>query len=263
LFFEGAKLVFFFETNQTSAFFLLLLLLKKKIPTVIPPNLTPEQKHQLLSYLLRFISENKKRKFNEIIRFRTKHITIVLEDIYQPHNASAVLRSCDCFGIQDVHIIENRNRYEVNPDVALGSAKWLNLVKYNKLKFNTVNCLENIRAQGYKLVATTPHQNDFSPENFPLRQKFALLFGTELEGLTDEALNMADLFIKIPMVGFTESLNISVSAAIMIHTLINRLHDSEISWQLTDEEIISTLLQWAASAIKKPEIHIRNFLGTQ
>lgn len=218
-------------------------------------------KQRILAHLLTFISENKQQKFREIIRFRTHHITIVLEDIYQPHNASAVLRTCECFGVQDVHIIENKNKYEVNPDVALGSAKWLNLIKYNQTENNTASCLTLLKKQGYQIVATTPHQDDFTPESFPLEKKFALLFGTELQGLTNEALLLADKFIRIPMVGFTESLNISVSAAILLYTLTGRLHTSEINWRLSEEEQTDTLISWAAAMIKKPDLLIRNFMG--
>jgi len=216
----------------------------------IPEHYTLTEKNKLLNHLLTFISENKQQKFREIILHRTRYITIVMEDIFQPHNASAVLRSCDCFGIQDVHIIENKNPYEVNPAVALGSAKWLNLIKYNKTAQNTTECLSGLKEKGYRIIATTPHKDDFTPENFPLDNKFALVFGTELEGLTDHALNMADMFVQIPMYGFTESLNISVSAAIMFHTLTGRLFKSGINWRLSDEEMTETLLMWASSVVK-------------
>ncbi|MBC8315300.1 MAG: RNA methyltransferase [Bacteroidales bacterium] len=228
-----------------------------------PEHYTLAEKNKLLDHLLTFVSENKQQKFREIIQSRTRHITIVLEDIFQPHNASAVLRSCDCFGIQDIHIIENKNSYEVNPDVALGSAKWLNLIKYNKTVQNTTECLNGLKEKGYRIVATTPHKDDFTPENFPLDNKFALVFGTELEGLTDDALNLADMYIRIPMIGFTESLNISVSAAILLHTMTGRLFSSGIHWKLSDEEMTETLLTWASSVVKKPDLLIRDFVANQ
>jgi tRNA (guanosine-2'-O-)-methyltransferase len=215
---------------------------------------------KLLEFLLTFISENKRQKFEENIRNRTRHLTIILEDIYQPHNASAVLRSCDCFGIQDVHIIENSNKYEVNPDVALGSSKWLNLVTYDREENNTLSCIRSLKEQGYKIIATTPHLDDFTPETLPLDNKVALLFGTELQGLTDEAINAADGFVRIPMVGFTESLNISVSAALLLYTLSQRLRNSAIPWQLTESEQIEIKLQWARNALKKPGILEKEFL---
>lgn len=213
-----------------------------------------------LDFLLTFISENKIRKFESIILKRTRHLTIILEDIYQPHNASAVLRSCDCFGIQDVHIIENMNKYEVNPDVALGSAKWLSLMKYNTETNNTTTCLVSLKNKGYKIVATSPHKDNFTPETLPLDPKVALVFGTELAGLTDDAMELADAYVRIPMCGFTESLNISVSAALLLFTLSERLRKSNVNWRLSEEEKIEIMLQWARSVVKKSDAIEREFL---
>jgi tRNA (guanosine-2'-O-)-methyltransferase len=213
----------------------------------------------LLDFFLSFISDNKKKKFEENIQYRSRYLTIVLEDIYQPHNASAVLRSCDCFGIQDVHIIENMNKYEVNPDVALGSAKWLSLIKYNKETNNTESCLSSLKNNGYKIVATSPHQDDFTPESMPLDQKTALVFGTELAGLTDKAKEIADAFVRIPMFGFTESLNISVSAALLLFTLSERLRKSSVNWHLSEEEKTDIMLQWAKNVVKKSDALEREF----
>src|ERR1017187_2165715 len=132
-------------------------------------------KTSLLNWLCSFISENKNRKFEELIQYRTKYITVVLEDIYQPHNASAVLRSCDCFGIQNVHIIENKNKYTLNPDVELGSAKWLNLHYYNGKEDNTPDCILSLKKAGYRIIATTPHTDSYSLEELPTEHPFALV----------------------------------------------------------------------------------------
>ncbi len=218
------------------------------------------QKQLLLFYLQEFITSNKKSKFERLILQRTRHLTIVLEDIYQPHNASAVLRSCDCFGIQDVHIIENMNKYEVNPDVALGSSKWLNLIKYCEKENNTEFCLKKLKSDGYRVIATTPHENDFIPETLPLDKKTALIFGTELAGLSQVALNLADGFIRIPMYGFTESLNISVSAALLLFALTDRLRKSDIKWQLTEDEKLDIQISWTKNVLKKPAILEKLFL---
>ncbi len=223
-------------------------------------NLSLLQKEQLYSFLLGFISENKKNKFEEIILQRTRHVTVVLEDIFQPHNTSAVLRSCDCFGVQDVHIIENNNKYEINPDVALGSSKWLSLFKYHESENNTAACLQHLKDNGYRIIATTPHKNDTSPEKLPLDQKTALVFGTEMDGLTMKVLEMADGFVKIPMYGFTESLNISVSVALLVRSIIERLHNSEIAWQLSDQESIDIRIAWAKSVIKKVDLLEKEFI---
>jgi tRNA (guanosine-2'-O-)-methyltransferase len=218
-----------------------------------------EVKQQLLAFLMGFVSVNKSEKFSRYIEKRTKQVTIILEDIFQPHNASAVLRSCDCFGIQDVHIIENKNKYEVNPDVALGSSKWLTLYRYNKNENNTVTCLESLKQRGYRIIATTPNNNEFTPDDLPLDPKFALVFGTEMRGLSDEALALADEFITIPMVGFTESLNISVSAAILLYTLTERIRKTTIDWQVHEEERTDILLSWARHVVKKSTLLEKEF----
>lgn len=213
-----------------------------------------EYKTGLFQYLSEYISDNKKDLFGKIIDFRTKHATVVLEDIYQPHNASAVLRTCDCYGIQDVHIIENKNKYEVNPDVALGSSKWVNLIKYNQKENNTLECIRSLRKNGYRIIATTPHRNDVNLEDFNIDKKFAIFFGTEMQGLTSEMINNADEYLKIPMFGFTESFNISVSAAIIISQLVSRMQKSDTHWQLSEEEKADTLLNWARNVVRKADL---------
>lgn len=225
-------------------------------------NFSVQNKQALFSYLSQFITPHKLQKFDELIRLRTRYLTLVLEDIYQPHNASAVLRSCDCFGIQDVHIIENLNKYEVNPDVALGSSKWLTLIKYNHTENNTLSCLNSLKQKGYRIIATTPHENDHTPETLPLDQPTALVFGTEMHGLTREALDLADGFIRIPMFGFTESFNISVSAAILLYALTSRIRQPEIPWQLSHEEQLEIGIQWAKNVVKKPELLEKKFFET-
>ncbi len=215
---------------------------------------------ELLRYLEQFAPEGKIELFQEKIKDRTKHITVVLEDIFQPHNASAVLRSCDCFGVQDVHIIENRYKYQVNPDVALGSSKWLNLNKYNKAEQNTIACFNTLKEQGYKIIATTPHKDDFSLYDIPVDEKLAIVFGTEKEGLSKTALAHADGFMRIPMYGFTESFNISVSAALSLYELTKRIRqDDSIKWQLNDSDKVETLLEWTKSAIKSADLLIERF----
>ena len=215
---------------------------------------------ELIEFLSGFISENRKKKFEEVIQYRTRHLTVVLEDIYQPHNASAVLRSCDCFGIQDVHVIENKNKYTVNPDVALGSPKWLNLYKYNKGENNTLMCINSLKEKGYKIIATTPHKDDFNISDLPIDSKTALIFGTELEGISEIAKEHADGFVKIPMFGFTESFNISVSAAVCLYELTGRMRQSNIDLSLSEEEKNEVMLSWLRNSINKPELLEQEFV---
>lgn len=215
----------------------------------------------LLDYLLSFLTPQRKEKFLEVAGERTRHITVVLEDIYQPHNASAVLRSCDCFGIQDIHIIENRNRFDVNPDVAVGASKWLSLHKYRREEDNTAACLGALKSKGYLLVATTPYTQQYSLETLPLDQPLALIYGTELKGLSKKAMSMSDLQVRIPMVGFTESYNISVSVALSLYALTRRLKQSTVNWELQRDEVNSLLLDWARLSVKSSEKLEKLFLA--
>lgn len=218
-------------------------------------------KKALYGYLSEFVTENKKQKFDEIVAKRTRYITVVLEDIFQPHNASAVLRTCDCFGIQDVHIIENQYEYLVNPEIALGASKWLNLIRYNGKENNTPEALKSLKDNGYRIVATTPHNDDVNIGDLSLEKgPLALVFGTEKKGLTGKALDLADEFVKIPMFGFTESFNISVSAAIVLFSLSQRLHQSTLRWQLSEEEMTDIKILWAKQVVKSSDLLERNFL---
>ena len=217
---------------------------------------------ELIEYLKQFVTESRYKLFEEVLENRTKYITVALEDIYQAQNASAVLRTSDCFGLQDVHIIENKNEYTINPDVALGASKWLNLIKYNTKGNNTIDAIKALKEKAYRIVATSPHKNGVDLEDFDLNKgKTALFFGTELMGLTDLMIDNADEYLKIPMYGFTESFNISVSVAIILHQLTNNLRKSNINWQLTSLEKEELKIEWLKSTVKGSSVLIKKFLS--
>jgi len=216
-------------------------------------NLTKEQKEQLLKKLLSFISDHKNKLFDKIIQYRTRYLTVVLEDIYQPQNASAVLRTADCFGLQDVHIIENRNEYVINPEVALGASKWLTLHRYSESENNTLEAIQNLKSEGYRIAATMPHSDDVMLSDLDMNQKTALFFGTELQGLSEVVQQHADVFVKIPMYGFTESYNISVSAALCLQDLTSKMRVDSIDWKLSEEELLNVKLDWARSVVREAD----------
>lgn len=207
---------------------------------------------RLVEYLEGFITEERKNLFDKVIANRTKYLTIALEDIYQSQNASAALRSCDCFGIHEVHIIENRNEFTVHRDIAMGSSKWLSLNKYSEATNNTVEAINKLRAEGYRIIATTPHTNDTNLEDFDLTKgKAAFIFGTELTGVSQDVMDNADEFVKIPMYGFTESFNISVCVAMTLHHLSLKLRESDIDWQLSSKDQTAIRLQWLRQTLKR------------
>ncbi|MCU0435780.1 MAG: RNA methyltransferase [Bacteroidia bacterium] len=214
----------------------------------------------LYEYLIGFISEQRRDKFENYILNRTRYITVAVEDIYQTHNASAVLRSAECFGVQDVHIIENRNRYRPSADVAKGAEKWLSLHYHNQSENNTLACIQHLRNEGYRIVATTPHEKDQFIYDLDVRKgKIALFFGTEIEGISEEVRREADEFVKIPMFGFTESFNISVSAAICLYEIKQKLTE-DLPWQLSEQEKEDILLTWVKQSVREPELLEEEFL---
>lgn len=226
--------------------------------------LTLEQKQKYYEALCEMIQPERVALFERIIENRTDSLCVVLEDIYQPQNASAVLRTCECLGLQEVHVIENNNEYRINPDVALGSSKWIDIRRYNRKENNTVDCLSALKARGYRIVATLPAEKDVSLPEVSVDAPLAVVFGNELEGLSQTTKEMADICMKIPMYGFTESFNISVSAAISMYSLTEKLRNSGKALNLSPERRLDTLIKWAKHSIRhsdavERELHKRLF----
>jgi tRNA (guanosine-2'-O-)-methyltransferase len=205
------------------------------------------------------VSQNKIEMFNEIAALRTKHLTVVLENIFQEHNASAVLRTCDCFGIQELHAIEKNNTYKVQRDIARGAGRWVDLNNYSSTT-PTQDCLIKLKNEGYVIVATTPHEKEISLKELPLNKPLALVFGTEGEGISADVEELADHFVRIPMYGFTESFNVSISVALALQFLRSRLESEKIDFLLDTEEQVKLKINWCTKIIRdgsKLEAEIR------
>ena len=207
-------------------------------------------KKEILAELQQFLNPERIERFEDVLANRTKHFTVAVENIFQSHNASAVMRSCDCFGVQDLHVIANHNQYELSKDVAMGAEKWVDMHSYYKKENNTQDCIDELKSQGFQIVATTPHTNDVLLPDFEVTKKSAFFFGTEISGLSDIVLDQADAFVRSPMYGFTESYNISVSAALVLHDVVNRLKKSEVDWALSEEELMDKRIDWAVKSLK-------------
>lgn len=209
---------------------------------------------ELVARLKEFVSDERYELMQKVMNARTRYMTVVLEDIYQTQNASAVLRTCECFGVQDVHVIENRNTFTVNPDVARGASKWLTIRHYSNAADNTAEALAALRADGYRIVATTPHTNDVSPDAFDIEAgKFAIVIGNEKRGISPAVGAMADVCMRVPMVGFTESLNLSVCAALIVSQLRARMTAAGIDPGLSADEKDDLMLEWLMRSINDSE----------
>tara|TARA_B100000678_G_scaffold195795_1_gene164201 strand:+ start:41758 stop:42417 length:660 start_codon:yes stop_codon:yes gene_type:complete len=210
---------------------------------------------ELLDYIETYLTPRRRGLFDKVISERTNYFTVATEDVYQLHNTSAVIRSCDVFGVQNVHIIEERNLRKIDREIAMGAQKWVNVNRYHTVS----DSIRALREKGYQIVATTPHNNACMLDDFDISRPAAIFFGTEKEGLSEELLKEADSYLKIPMAGFTESLNISVSAAIILQNLTSRLKKSQINWRLTEEEKFDVRLHWATNSIKSSDKIIERY----
>lgn len=211
---------------------------------------------EYLAYLEEFITENRKNNFDRVLQNRTKHFTIAVEDLFQLHNTSAVMRSCEVFGIQDLHVVEAKYGKTIDKEIAMGAEKWVDIHRHN----SNQACIDTLKVQGYQIVATTPHTEDSNLDQFDITKPSALFFGTERLGLSEEVIAQADCFLKIPMVGFTESLNISVSAAIIIQHLTNDLRQSNLDWKLAPSQILEKKIDWSRKTIKDIDFITQKYL---
>ncbi len=212
---------------------------------------------ELVAHLESFLTTRRKNNNHKVLSERTYHFTVAIEDIYQLHNTSAVMRSCDIFGVQDLHVIEEHNLKRIDREIAMGAQKWVDVHRYHTTK----DCIDTLREKGYQIVATSPHGNNSQTlETFDISKPSAFFFGKEDIGLSDYVLQQSDVQLKIPMYGFTESLNISVTAAIILHDVINKLKKSNLNWQLTPEQILAKRYDWVCKVIKSHESITQRFL---
>ena len=218
----------------------------------------------LLQYLKKFVTNERKKLFEKKIQERTQHITVVLENVFQGRNISASIRSVDCFGIQNLHIIENDNIFNDDSEVSMGAEKWITIKRYNKKTHNSSEAIKYLKSKGYQIIATSPHNTDYDLYDIDItKKKTALFFGSEINGCSEETLSLADKRIKIPMYGFTESYNVSVSVSLCLQHLTYKMRKSNIDWRLPIEQQNNVMLQWLRNSIKSATAIEKNYLNKQ
>ena len=225
--------------------------------------MTTDKQQNIIDYLSGFINEERRERLEQILRQRTRHITVVLEDIYQSQNASAVVRTCECLGIQELHVIENHYEYRLNPAVVQGASKWIDLIKHNQAEQdNTRACIEKLRQRGYRIIAMEPAPAGKTMEQLDISDRLALCFGSEEPGLSATLQALADETVRIPIHGFTRSYNLSVSAAISLYTLVSILRNSTINWQLDESDATDLYIKWLAQSTQSGQSLLEKYLKT-
>lgn len=198
-----------------------------------------------------FVSEHKQKRVEQVLSSRTRHITLAFEDIDKPHNISAVLRTAECMGIQDLHFIKNKNDYSINPTITQGAAKWVTMHHHKDSNENNVDkCYDHLRARGYKIYATSLQETSMSVHELDVSQKTAIVFGTEGKGISTEAGKKADGYVHIPMQGFTESFNLSVSAAICLTVLKQK---KALLPSLSEDERLELKAAWYRKIVREAD----------
>lgn len=216
----------------------------------------------IVRHLSQFVSEHKKEFVEKVLNNRTRYVTLVLEDIFQSQNASAVIRTAECMGLQDVHIVENTAKYQLNIRVLKGSYKWMELHRYHDNSLNNTEvCYSKLKAEGYTILVTSPDEDGESIQDIDLTQgKIAVVFGNELRGCSAYATEHAHKKIKIPMYGFTESLNISVCVGMCLNTFIPKLHQGNIPFHLSEQDKQHIRLNWFRKMVRKSDLIEREFV---
>lgn len=220
-----------------------------------------ELKNSLVQLLEEYVTPNKIELIDKVLAERTRYLTVVMEDFYHSQNASAVMRTCDCFGVQDVYITQRLHDYNVNPNVVRGASKWLSLNMFEREEQSTEKCFNSLKSKNYRLVGTTPDRNSASIKELNINQPIAFVFGTEKQGMSNYAKEHVDELVHVPMYGFTESFNVSVSAALILNELVDRIKRESVDWALSEEEKLDLKFEWYQHIVKRSDLHIKNYIA--
>ena len=221
-------------------------------------NLTLDELRERIDYLSSFLLESRIETLTRALDMRTEYITVMTENMFHAQNASAIVRHCEAFGVQNIHTVEELCPFLPTLNIALGTDKWIDINRHD----TTADAIKALRSEGYRIIATTPHHKSCTPETFDVAKgKFALVFGTEKTGVSEEILAEADEFLQIPMCGMVESLNVSASAAILVYMLSERMRHEVEGWQLSEEEYHETLYRWARESVRDDENVLKRHFG--
>jgi tRNA (guanosine-2'-O-)-methyltransferase len=197
-----------------------------------------------LDNIYNYGTEQRVNKLKNVIKKRQKSITIVMENIADPHNFSACLRSCDAVGMLDVCLLYHSGQtLPVSNKTSSGSAsKWVNTKKFHSVK----KCFDTLHSEGKKIYTTHLSTKSISLYDLDLTQNIALVFGNEHSGISDEAVKLADENFLIPQIGIIQSLNISVACAVSVFEAFRQRQAKGFfnKSELSELEINAILKNW-------------------
>lgn len=221
-------------------------------------SMIPNDKLQdIFDYLKQFLTEERLNKIEHFSQESSDFVLPVMEDIYQYRNAAAIVRSVEACGFHHVIALEEENVFNPNLKVTKGAETW---VQVEKMPSN-LNALLEIKKRGYKILAVSPEKNATLLPDYEVKEPIALVFGTELEGVSNEILDFADETLAIPMYGFTKSFNVSVAAAICMYELKQKLISSDLDYKLSEEKLLRMKIRWSVNSIRSGEEILKKYLS--
>jgi tRNA (guanosine-2'-O-)-methyltransferase len=187
----------------------------------------------------------------DVLLRRLSSVTVVMENLADPHNASAVLRTAEGLGLDAIHVVEQPNRWEKNAAIAKGADRWIEVVRHQGL----ARCLGDLSARGFQLFAADVGPGCVPVHDIDVARPVALVFGSERDGLSRRALALTDARFTVPMFGFVESFNVSVSAALALYDVSTRRRAASAALgDLEEHALFDRADLYLRRAVKSPEL---------
>lgn len=255
---HGSKVLIFYFRSMSEFH-------KRKDISHITSKLSKSQRAELLEYMDTFLTDERRDRLNSVLNNRTTHFCIAMEDLFYERNSGAIIRTADGYGIQNINVIEPSGSFKskVTNIISKGAEKWVTKKQFGDLQNGAKECIDQLRKDGYQIVATTPHASGHTIHDFDITKKSAFFLGAEKTGISDTVMEEADDYIAMPIYGFTESFNVSVANGILLHELINRLRKSDVNWHLHQEEREELMLDWTLKSIVSSHLIALQFMENQ
>lgn len=207
-------------------------------------------------YLKQFLTDERLRKIDHFSPESSDFVLPVMDDVYQFRNAAAIIRSVEACGFHKVVAMEEENVFDPNLTVTKGAETWVEVEKMPK----NIDSLQKIKDRGYKILAVSLEKNAVMLPDYQITEPIALVFGTEMAGVSEEVIDFADETLAIPMYGFTRSFNVSVAAGICMYELKQKLINSNIDYKLGEEKLLKMKIRWAVNSMQSGQQIFQKYL---
>ncbi len=219
---------------------------------MVKPLIPISKLQSAIEFLEPLVNDERKRKIMEVLSHRTEHVIPVLEGIYDMGNLHAVVRTAEGLGFHALHLVETQENYKLPNRVTQSTDKWLEITKWKAVG----PCFQELKNQGYQIACSSLSTKSIPLNAIDLHQKTALVFGNERSGASQEALDLADHHFQIPMVGFAQSFNISVAAAISLAHVRDKITST-----LSVETQRRFYAEYLLRSVSNPDPILRGILG--